>query len=123
MYTILVVDDEEEIRSSVAELLVHKQYRVYQAKNGKEAMLLMEKTKPDLIISDILMPVMDGLRLLELLKTDVNTKKIPFLVISAKSSGSNKEICLAKGANEYINKPFSAFDLYNAVERNLKTNQ
>lgn len=120
MYTILVVDDEEEIRSSIAEILFQKNYSVCQAKNGKEALHMIEKQRPDLIISDIRMPVMDGIRLLEILKKGEEYSEIPFIIVSAKTSGVSKEQCKQKGADEYISKPFNAFDLYEAIEKNIK---
>ncbi len=123
MYKIMVVDDEDEIRTSVAEMLINKKYEVHQARNGKEAFIMINNKIPDLIISDIMMPVMDGIKLLEMLKKEAATKDIPFIVLSAKSSGSNKDICIAKGADEYINKPFDALDLYNAVSKNLNKNK
>ncbi len=121
MYTILIVDDEEEIRSSIAEILFQKNYKVYQAKNGKEALAVIYKTKPDLVISDIRMPVMDGIKLLEILKTEEDLSRIPFIIVSAKTSGLSREQCLQKGADEFICKPFNAYDLYKAIENNLTT--
>ena len=123
MYTILVVDDEEEIRNSIAEILFQKQYSVCQAINGKEALAIIKQQSPDLIISDIRMPVMDGLKLLENLKAEKLFSTIPFIILSAKTSGATKEYCLNKGADEYLSKPFNAFDLYNAIEKNIKVKQ
>jgi len=123
MKKILIVDDEDEIRASITEMLINMQYEVYGARNGKEALVYVESQKPDLVISDILMPVMDGIKLLETLRSKVSTDKIPFIVLSAKTSGSNKDYCLSKGANEFLNKPFNALDLYDAVARNINPNK
>jgi CheY-like chemotaxis protein len=122
MNTILIVDDEEEIRNSIAEMLAHKFYKVEQARNGKEALEIISRKKPDLIISDIRMPVMDGMKLLKEIKQQEILKDIPVIVLSAKSSGSNRETCLENGASEYLSKPFNAADLYKAVEQNIKIN-
>jgi len=122
MNTILIVDDEEEIRNSIVEMLVHKFYKVEQARNGKEALEIISRKKPDLIISDIRMPVMDGMKLLKEIKQQEILKDIPVIVLSAKSSGSNRETCLENGASEYLSKPFNAADLYKAVEQNIKIN-
>lgn len=83
MKTILVVDDEFDIASSLGLLLQLEGYDVVEASNGKEALRKICETRPDLVLSDIMMPVMDGLELLSEIKGSPELRKIPVIVMSA----------------------------------------
>ncbi len=122
MATILVIEDEEDIRLNLAELLTLAQHNVLTAANGKEGVELAQTGQPDLIISDITMPCIDGFGVLHILKKHSATKDIPFIFLTSKSEMGNLRMAMNLGANDYIIKPFEGNDLLSAVETRVKTN-
>lgn len=108
--TLLIVEDHVELRSYIKSLLSDT-YRICLASNGQEALKTLEQHKIDLIISDLMMPYMDGFELIERLKTDKTLKKLPVLVLSARTDQSEKLGLLSKGAEIIINKPFDKEEL------------
>lgn len=115
----MIVEDEEIVRENLSELLSEKDYNVIEATNGKEALELLTLSNVDLIITDLKMPVMDGLAFVQEVKKNEKTKTIPIIVLSAKSESSIIQFCVQNLIAEYISKPFDASFLYNAVARNL----
>ena len=103
--TIMVVDDEPAILSALVETL-EDDYELMTATNGKEALALLDKKHPDLIISDVSMPVMDGLAFLSNLKQKGLAVKIPLVFLSAKGQVADVEKGVNLGAYGYIVKPF-----------------
>lgn len=103
---ILVVEDNDDIREYISASLEH--YRVILAKNGKEGWEKMQKEIPDVVISDVMMPVMDGFELCRLIKKDMCTSHIPVILLTAKDSIQDKEEGYGCGADSYLTKPFSA---------------
>jgi len=118
-YKILIVEDEKEIHSYLQDLLGDK-YRLSFAFNGAEALQMTDKNLPDLIISDVMMPVMDGVDLCRFIKTDVRTCHIPFIMLTAKSSVEHRIEGLESGANSYIPKPFYPDHLIIRVQKLLE---
>ena len=116
---ILIVEDEEVVRENLSELLSEKNYCVFLAGNGKEALDILSREKIDLIITDLLMPIMDGMEFIRTIKKDDRTKMIPVIVLSAKPESSILQLCVQNLIVEYISKPFDASFLYSAVDRNL----
>lgn len=104
--SILVVEDEPELRFLLHDVL-KEQYIVYEAGNGIEALELLRKTTPDLIISDVMMPDMDGITLCNEVKNTPATAQIPFIMLSAKGTEENKQEGYESGADAYIPKPFN----------------
>lgn len=102
---ILIVDDEAHIRELLKDILI-PYYEINEASNGIEAIKLIQQNSPDLIISDILMPYMDGIALLEELKKSEFTAHIPVINISAKTSIEDHIQAIENGADLYITKPF-----------------
>jgi signal transduction histidine kinase/DNA-binding response OmpR family regulator/ligand-binding sensor domain-containing protein len=103
--TILIVEDEKEIHMFLHELLGDK-YKISTAYNGLEAMNVLEKEIPDIIISDVMMPLMDGVELCAKVKGTIKTCHIPFIMLTAKDSVLNRIEGIESGANSYIPKPF-----------------
>ena len=103
---ILIVDDNSELRTFIKECLSDK-YTISEAGNGAEALKVLEKENIDIIISDIMMPVMDGLDLCNELKNNIAYSHLPLILLSAKTDTSTKIDGLKKGADIYIEKPFS----------------
>lgn len=105
---ILVVDDEELIREVIKEYLTNEQFDVEEAKNGKEALQKLEKTRYDLLVLDIMMPEMDGFSMLEKLES---SKKVPTIILSAKDEEYDKLHGFDLGIDDYLTKPFSPKEL------------
>ncbi|WP_106542958.1 hybrid sensor histidine kinase/response regulator transcription factor [Prolixibacter denitrificans] len=117
--TLLIVEDEPDIHQLLDGMLKDK-YRLLTAYNGVEALKVMETEMPDLIISDVMMPQMDGTELCKQLKTDLKTCHIPIILLTAKSSVAHRIEGLESGANSYIPKPFHPQHLEVRIEKLLE---
>lgn len=116
---VLIVDDEQRIRYLLKDIL-KDYYIVYEAASGIEAMQVIQRMTPDLIISDIMMPEMDGLQFCEIIKSTPDTCHIPFVMLSARSSIEQKTEGYETGADAYIPKPFHAEYLLVRVHKLLE---
>ena len=114
---LLVVEDNADIRQYVQESL-GEYYRIIQAADGLEGISAALEQIPDLIVSDIMMPVIDGISLVKRLKEDVRTSHIPIILLTAKTSANDQEEGYDSGADSYLTKPFTA-RLLNSRIRNL----
>ena len=103
--SLLIVEDEKEIHQFLNELLGSK-YKITSAYNGLEALEVLEQEIPDLIVSDVMMPMMDGVELCGIIKKNIKTCHIPFIMLTAKDSVLHRIEGLESGANSYIPKPF-----------------
>lgn len=119
MTTILVLEDDENVRLPVVDLLETAGYTVESATDGAEGVKLARKLKPDLIVSDIMMPELDGLGAFEALQKDTDTAVIPFIFLTAKTDPADIREGLGAGADDYITKPFEPEDLLNSIEQRL----
>jgi CheY-like chemotaxis protein/anti-sigma regulatory factor (Ser/Thr protein kinase) len=117
---ILLVDDELNLRETISEVLIYQDYSVKSACNGQEALDLLEYWTPDLIICDIMMPVMDGSTLLEIIKDINSLNTIPFIFLTAKKESNLMRKCLLEGADDYIAKPFKIKELISIIESKLE---
>ncbi len=108
--TILVVDDNAEIRETVRRVLAGD-YSVVQAENGKEGIKKAREFRPTLIVSDIMMPVMDGYQMVKEIRKDENLKETPIILLTAKSGEEGLAEGFEAGANDYLTKPFSPSEL------------
>ncbi len=111
MKRILVADDDRNILYLISEVLAKGDYEVYQAVNGDHALKWCRETKPDLLVLDIMLPGLDGYRVLEEIKADPATRDIKVVVISARTKPEEVERGLAAGADHYFTKPFRISDL------------
>jgi len=118
--TVLFVEDDEIMRENTAEILSLAQYDVVTACNGKEGTIKAKESPPDIIISDIMMPELDGYGVLHVLSKDPATASIPFIFLTAKAEKSEHRKGMELGADDYIIKPFENTELLNAVETRLK---
>jgi CRP/FNR family transcriptional regulator, polysaccharide utilization system transcription regulator len=123
MKTILIIEDNQDVRENTAEILELANYKVLQAENGKSGVEIAQQKLPDLIICDIMMPVLDGYGVIHLLNKSTKTAGIPFIFLTAKSERSDFRKGMEMGADDYISKPFSDIELLNAVESRLKKNE
>lgn len=120
MKTILLIEDNTEVRENTAEILELSGYKVLQAENGKIGSEIAIKQKPDLIICDIMMPVLDGYGVIHILSNNIDTAGIPFIFLTAKGERSDFRKGMELGADDYITKPFDDVELLKAVESRFK---
>jgi CRP-like cAMP-binding protein/CheY-like chemotaxis protein len=123
MKKILLIEDNKDMRENTAEILELSSYSVLTAKNGKEGVELASKEKPDLIICDIMMPVLDGYGVLHMLSKKAETASIPLIFLTAKAERSDFRKGMEMGADDYVTKPFDDIELLNAVESRLKKSE
>lgn len=114
---LLIVEDNADIRLYIEESL-HEDYRIIQAGNGREGMEQAFSKVPDIIVSDIMMPEMDGIKMTHILKEDIRTSHIPIILLTAKTSINDQEEGYDSGADSYLTKPFSAKLLHSRI-RNI----
>lgn len=114
--TILLAEDDEFIREGITDLLEMEGYKVRKCKNGLEAFESLKIDRPDLVISDILMPVMDGYSLLEEYRKLEGFIPVPFIFLSALTDRSDLRMGMGIGADDYLTKPFSRTDLINTIQ-------
>lgn len=119
---ILVVEDQPDLRSFIVDNL-DSNYRFIQASNGKEGIELAHEHSPDLIISDIMMPEMDGLTFCNFLKNNIVTSHIPIILLTAKATLDDKLDGLQLGADDYLTKPFSLVELQLRVRNVLNARE
>jgi signal transduction histidine kinase/CheY-like chemotaxis protein len=115
-FLILVVDDDDVNSMTVSSYLKAKGYRILLAKDGQEAIALTKAHKPDVILMDIQMPVMDGLEAIQQIRLDPSLMNIPIIALTALATESDREECLAAGANEYMTKPVKLKELVAAIK-------
>src|SRR6195952_1214049 len=120
MQRILLIEDNDEIRENTAEILELANYKVDTAANGKIGVEMALKARPDLIICDVMMPVLDGYGVLHLLQKNDSLKNIPFIFLTAKAERGDFRKGMEMGADDYITKPFSDIELLTAIEMRLK---
>lgn len=111
---ILIADDEPNIRSVVARML-DKDYIVLEAANGKEAVDIAGRERPDIILMDLMMPEMDGYTACSLIKADQATKMIPVIILTAIGHEFNRKFAMEMGADAYVTKPFTPQVLADAI--------
>jgi CRP/FNR family transcriptional regulator, cyclic AMP receptor protein len=120
MKKILLIEDNEEVRSNTTEILELSNYKVIEAQNGKVGVEKAIQYNPDLIICDIMMPVLDGYGVLHAVHKNEAIKNTPFIFLTAKSERNDLRKGMELGADDYIVKPFTGTELLNAVDSRLK---
>ncbi len=117
--SVLVTDDDEDLRFLCQMHLEMGGFRVTQASDGSEALDVARSDRPDLILLDLMMPVMDGWECLAALKADRALRDIPVFVVTGKSQGSDQERAFSMGADAFITKPFQAQTLISRIRESL----
>jgi twitching motility two-component system response regulator PilH len=116
MTTVLVVEDLDSARALISSYLRKRGYNVIEANNGKEALHKSLDRKPDLIITDVVMPEMNGFELCRFLKKNPNTKNLPIVICTSKNQEIDRLWGIKQGAKAYITKPFTEEEIIEAVE-------
>jgi phosphate regulon transcriptional regulator PhoB len=119
-YKILVVEDEPDIRKLVQYNLTQDHYRVVEAENGDQALKIIQRDKPSLVILDLMMPGMSGLEVCRALRSQDATAKLPILMLTAKAGEADRVLGLELGADDYLAKPFSPRELVARVRAILR---
>jgi CRP-like cAMP-binding protein/CheY-like chemotaxis protein len=117
--TVLIIEDNEDIRESTAEILELADYKVHVADNGKKGVELAQAHTPDIILCDIMMPELDGYGVLYMLNKNKQTANIPFIFLTAKAERTDLRKGMEMGADDYLTKPFTEMELLNAIETQL----
>jgi two-component system sensor histidine kinase/response regulator len=120
MYKVLIIEDTLAIREEIYDILLMEGYEVFQAENGLIGFEIALIEHPDLIISDILMPHLNGFEMFEKLQTNKKTASIPLIFLSAKAEKEDIRIGMNLGAEDYLTKPLNINDLLNAVKNKIK---
>ena len=118
---VLIVDDSLTVRKATSRLLERKGYRVLIAKNGTEALEIIEKSRPDIILTDLEMPQMNGFEFIEMIRNNADTVRIPLIVISSRTADKHRQMAEQLGANVFIGKPYKEDALLEQIEHLLQT--
>jgi two-component system, OmpR family, alkaline phosphatase synthesis response regulator PhoP len=118
--TILVVDDEQDLLDLIEYNLKKEGYNVLLAENGEQGLKLAKELHPDLVLLDIMMPVMDGLEVCEKMRMNAETKYIPVIFLTARSDEKTEVSGLDKGADDFITKPISTTKLLSRIKAVLR---
>ncbi|MEQ9309777.1 MAG: response regulator transcription factor [Balneolaceae bacterium] len=114
--TILVVDDEKDLLDLIEYNLKKEGFNVLKAENGEEGIAVAKEGKPDLVLLDIMMPKMDGLEAVEIMRKDDDLKNIPIIFLTARSDEKTEVEGLNKGGDDYITKPISTTKLISRIK-------
>lgn len=117
---ILVVDDEQDILKLIEKILSDAAYEIILAKNGDEMFELLQKSKPDLILLDVMMPGINGYEICHLLKNNSETAHIPVVMLTVLSGPQDASKGMSMGAEAYLAKPFDPDELGREIKRVLK---
>jgi two-component system chemotaxis response regulator CheY len=119
-YKVLIVEDSPTMRQLIVFALKRvRGLQIVEANDGVDGLKKLSAEKFDLIFTDINMPIMDGLKLVSLVRNDVNYKKVPIVIITTEGANEDRERALALGANEYITKPIQTTKILDAAKRLL----
>ena len=116
---ILVVEDREDNRQIVRDLLTANDYEITEAENGEEALVAVAKDRPDLILMDIQLPVMDGYEVTRRIKADPSLSSIPVIAVTSYALSGDEEKARAAGCDDFVPKPFSPRQLLAKIRQYL----
>ena len=117
MYTVLVCDDDKEIVEAIEIYLSQEGYRILKAYDGEQALKVLNEEKVDLLVIDVMMPRLDGIRATLKIREKMS---LPIIILSAKSEDSDKILGLNIGADDYVTKPFNPLELVARVKSQLR---
>ncbi len=116
---ILIIDDEPELAQLISIFLGTAGFEVLSTYDGRQALEMLERLPPDLVICDMVMPVMDGVATIQAIRSNPRMRSIPIIMLSAREQVRDIERALLAGANDYIVKPFRGTEIVATVKKNL----
>jgi two-component system, cell cycle response regulator DivK len=116
---ILVVEDQPDSRQIIRDMLAGTDYEITEAENGEEALTAIEKERPDLILMDIQLPIMDGYTATNQIKADPALRSIPIIAVTSYALASEEKKARAAGCDDYVTKPFSPRQLLGKIRQYL----
>jgi|SRR5579863_203178 len=116
---ILVVEDQEDNRQIIRDMLAGTDYEITEAENGEEALAAIAKQRPDLVLTDIQLPIMDGYTAARRIKADPNLKSIPIIAVTSYALSGEEKKARAAGCDDYVSKPYSPRQLLVKVRQFL----
>ena len=120
---ILVVEDEPDIRKLIQYHLAQERYKVLEAEDGENALKLIQREKPNLVVLDLMLPGLSGQELCKILKSKPDTAALPILMLTAKAGEADKVLGLETGADDYLTKPFSPREMVARVKAILRRSE
>lgn len=123
MKKILIIEDEQSIRETISAILKFHELHPLEARDGRDGLFMALANKPDLILCDIMMPVMDGYKVLQILRNNSDLVHIPFIFLTAKTEKEDLREGMNLGADDYIFKPFSTAELVKAIKARLSKSE
>jgi DNA-binding response OmpR family regulator len=114
--TVLIIEDEKQVRESIVDILKLKGYKTLEAADGTTGFELAQTLIPDVVLCDIMMPFMNGFETISKFKSNSLTKYIKFIFLTAKTEDENRQLGIELGASAYITKPFAVDQIINAIE-------
>jgi len=117
---ILVVEDEPDIRKLVQYNLAQERYKVLEAEDGEQALKIVQRDRPNLLILDLMLPGLSGIELCRILRDRTDTARLPILMLTAKAGETDRVLGLEMGADDYLTKPFSPRELVARVRAILR---
>jgi DNA-binding response OmpR family regulator len=120
MKKILLIEDHQDIRENTTEILQLAGFEVFPAENGKVGVEIARDQTPDIVVCDIMMPVLDGYGVLHLFRRDEILSQVPFIFLTAKSERADQRKAMELGADDYLTKPFTELELLAAIEARLQ---
>ncbi len=123
MKKIVIIEDNQEVRENLAEILSLSGYKTFEAKNGKIGINVVTEIKPDLILCDVMMPELDGFGVLKILNRNHELMQIPFMFLTARAEKTDFRKGMGLGADDYITKPYDDVELLEAIEIRLKKSE
>ncbi len=119
-FTVLVIEDSDEIRSKIVRTLTRPDCRLLTADNGRAGLRMARESRPDVVITDLVMPEMDGFELLAALREDASLSQVLVLMLTAETSRETMRVGMTLGADDFLTKPFSSEELQDALEALLR---
>lgn len=122
-YSLLIVEDKQDLREFLKSALKDKFKKIYQAENGLEALRIIKQQQPDIIVSDVMMPQMNGYQLCKEIKEDLNISHIPVILLTARADSESQMLGYKLGADAYLSKPFDMEMLLSVIQNQIKNRE
>jgi two-component system, OmpR family, phosphate regulon response regulator PhoB len=117
MKKILIVEDHEDVREVIRITLEGEDFELHEAADGLQGLAMARQLKPDLVLSDVMMPGLDGVQLCQQIRADPGLRRTRVVLLSARGQGSDRQAGVAAGADAYLTKPYGPLDLLDTVQR------